>query len=91
MFKVGDKVVIVESKELLKYYGNGKGIVGLEGVIIKYIKDRKNPYTVKLEGNKWEYPEYYSEHELKHVKVAYTRLAEKLYPKGHREGEWWYL
>lgn len=90
-FKVGDKVRIVQSPELVAYYGGTTGTIGAEGEVINYREGANNPYVVEFEKRLQFQAEYYSEHELEHLRVRYNRLAEKLYPKGYRDGDWWYL
>jgi hypothetical protein len=90
-FKVGDKVLVVGSDSLTRYYLNfglfdRTGLVG----VVKFVRNReRNMYLIQfndeIDGMK------FAESELEFARYKYTRLAEKMFPKGHREGDWWVL
>ena len=80
-FKKGDRVVIIEE-------GNEYGKLST----IKSVRSDSTEYSIILdqENDKLNYGLYKPEH-IKHHRVTYTKLAEKMYPKGKRDGKYWIL
>lgn len=98
-FKAGDKFV--------NRNGNTGTIIGKDSkdrYAVIFDDKRLNTYKVR-EGSivfsKYGVADYFvgaiiynvpiKEGYLEHYKVIYNRLAEKLYPKGKRDGKWWVL
>lgn len=84
-FKIGDEVrvfkVVVESEQY--------DIIGKSGVIVRHLTNREHfDWDVDFgDGGVLSV----SEEEIEFMRYKYTRLAEKMFPKGHREGDWWVL
>ena len=89
-FKVGDNVVVIGGEDYDEYCfkNNRHNITGKNAKVRDVHEDSKYPYILKL----GEYEESgFREDELDYARYRYTRLAEKMFPEGHREGDWWIL
>jgi hypothetical protein len=94
-FKVGDKVRVILSRIDFKDH-----YIGSSGNIINNEYEGENRWLIYFENEELNesYERDYScsswvffDDELELVRYKYTRLAEKLFPKGHKEGDWWIL
>jgi hypothetical protein len=95
-FKVGDVVTLRKDS---KYYKHNDLYAHIcdkgSGTILEIYDD----YTTHIYGIKWnsmpEGEHGYTDCSLREVdieiKYKYTRLAEKVYPKGYKDGKWWVL
>ena len=82
-FKVGDIIKVVE----------GPHPVGEVWKIRRVDRDRDFGVIYYLNNSKDSdscYP-FYNNYNIKHHRVNYTKLAEKMYPKGHKDGDFWVL
>ncbi len=89
-FKIGDEIIVkrIDIEGDAVHYNNlVDRCLNQKGIIVEIKPNRKHKYSVKID----EKTTYFSEHEIEHTKVNYTRLAEKMYPKGHRDGKYWVL
>lgn len=100
MFKVGDIVVADKCHYYLTTDGAVCEVIGLSGGRL-YVTVISIPEHILLSQNKTMDqikedcdriggyvvdPSYFN-----HYRVNYTKLAAKMFPKGHREGDYWVL
>lgn len=91
-FKIGDRVTTLVT------INNAKK--GSSGVIRRLYVDRGGIYAIEFDDsilNNFKHIDYpdtfeqlYGDDDLK-SRVIYTKLAEKMYPKGKRDGKYWNL
>ena len=93
MFKIGDIVTLNENSSLLSRFIShlqDSNPIGVEGIVVhvsyKYLDRYK--YTVNWSNG---YNNTYREEDLKPIQVLYTKLAEKMIPKGYKKDKYWIL
>jgi hypothetical protein len=95
-FKVGDKVKFKDKPYLFKILMEDTYGFLLEDLDVspdcwKLSNSSVWTHEHSIKAGTMIYNEYGQSSDLELAKYKYTRLAEKLFPKGHKEGDWWIL
>ena len=94
-FKSGDKVRVVKFSpmfgDVTGEWLQERGVKLGDIYTIDYRHSHGDVYYMRELCPNGSVPVQLYTEEMEHARVKYTRLAEKIYSKGYKEGEWWIL